>query len=417
MQFRKEKECCTMINDKKNLLQKCESYLKKLCIEIPGRAVGTEGNRMATKFFRDELGNLGWNMDILEFEAMDWDNGGATLHCDEQYFDVFVSPYSLGCSITAELVSAENIEQLEKIDCNGKILLVLGELTKEQLIPKNFVFYNPEEHQRIVARLERCGASAIVCATGHNGALAGGAYPFPLIEDGDFNVPSVYMKDVDGVRLKEFVGRKVSLHSDSNRLFGKGYNVAGKKGDCGSGKIVISAHIDAKKESPGAIDNATGITVILLLAELLKDYHGKYGIELVAFNGEDYYAVPGQMMYINANQYTFNDIMLNINIDGAGFKEGKTAFSLFDLPENFQKIAIQILKDNPDIVEGPQWPQGDHSIFVQYGRPAIAVSSDWFIRNMESQQITHTPKDNLSIVDMEKVVGAAAAIRDFIMKL
>lgn len=36
-------------------------------------------------------------------------------------------------------------------------------------------------------------------------------------------------------------------------------------------------------------------------------------IELVAFNGEDYYSVPGQMNYIAASQDSFNQIMLNIN--------------------------------------------------------------------------------------------------------
>ena len=62
------------------------------------------------------------------------------------------------------------------------------------------------------------------------------------------------------------------------------------------------------------------------------------------------------------------------------------------------------------ITEGIQWPQGDHSIFVQQGCPAIAVSSKWFIDHMDSQAITHTPKDNAGIVDCRKVVEIAEAL-------
>ena len=69
------------------------------------------------------------------------------------------------------------------------------------------------------------------------------------------------------------------------------------------------------------------------------------------------------------------------------------------------------------MVEGPQWPQGDHSIFVQNGCPAIAVTSEWFSSNMESQDVTHTPKDNLGIVDAGKVVEIAEALNVLVRQL
>jgi aminopeptidase YwaD len=72
--------------------------------------------------------------------------------------------------------------------------------------------------------------------------------------------------------------------------------------------------------------------------------------------------------------------------------------------------ALGIFSRFEGIVEGPQWPQGDHSIFIQNGCPAIAVTSQWFTSNMESQDVTHTPKDNLGIVDAHKVVEIAAAL-------
>ena len=389
-------------------------YLDVLCNRIPGRSVGSEGNREATRFFEQELSGMGWLTSSAEFNAMDWRDGGADLMCNGVSFEVFTGPYSLPFSGSRRIVTVSDTAGLEKADLEDKIVLLYGEIAREQLMPKNFVFYNPEEHQRIIALLEKGKPAAIISATGRNSALAGGAYPFPLIEDGDFDIPSVYMTEEEGIRLLSHDGETVTLESVSERIPGKGYNVTARRGPEDADRIVVTAHIDAKKGTPGAIDNATGVIVLLLLADLLRDYEGPRKIELVALNGEDYYAVPGQMNYIMANQGRFSEMILNINIDGAGYREGISAFSPFNLPEEIYRKTAGVITRYPGITEGAQWPQGDHSIFVQYGVPALAVSSKWFIDNMESQDITHTPKDNPEITDCRKVEEIAFALNDLI---
>ncbi len=398
------------------LYKKCVSYLNMLCQEIPERCVGSEGNRRATRFFEKEVSSFGWRTQISELGVMDWEDGGATLHVANQELNVLASPYSLGCSVQAPLISAACSKELERQEITGKILLLYGDIAKEQLMPKNFVFYNPEEHRKIIALLEQTRPAAIISATGRNAALAGGVYPFPLIEDGDFDIPSVYTTEEEGKRLLSCIGKLALLQSRSARIPATAYNVIARKGRTKDKRIVISAHIDAKKGTPGAIDNATGVITLLLLAEFLKDYRGDRLLEIVAFNGEDYYAVPGQMDYIRKNQGHFKNIVLNINIDGAGYKEGKSAFSFFDVPAAMRARANDMLAKYDGIIEGRQWPQGDHSIFVQQGCPAIAISSQWFIEHIESQEITHTPKDNIDIVDCRKVIEIAEALNWLLRK-
>ena len=398
------------------LYQKYMSYLKTLCEQIPERSVGSEGNRRATSFFEKKLSSSGWQTESFELDVIDWEDGGATLQVADQSFDVLVSPYSLGCSVQAPLIGVSHLEELESPDITGRILLLHGDIAKEQLMPKNFVFYNPAEHKKVIALLERMQPAAIVSATSRNAALAGGVYPFPLVEDGDFDIPSVYMTEEEGKRLLPHIGKSAMLQSRSTRIPAKAYNIVGRKGNNRDERIVISAHIDAKKNSPGAIDNATGVVILLILAELLKDYDGDRLLEIVAFNGEDYYSVPGQMDYIRRNQGQFGSMVLNINIDGAGYKEGRSAFSFYDVPEAIRAKANEMLARFDGITEGVQWPQGDHSIFIQYGCPAIAVSSQWFIEHIDSQDITHTPKDNLGIVDGRKVVEIAEALNWFLLK-
>jgi aminopeptidase YwaD len=378
--------------------------------------VGSPGNIAATEYFRESISPFGWEISSDPLEAMDWDPGIATITVGSEILAVNASPYSSGCESVAELVCVCNMQELENFEMNGKNLLLFGEIACEQLMPKNFAFFNPEEHRRIISLLETKKPSCIICATGRNSSLAGGAYPFPLIEDGDFDIPSVYITDVEGEHLRRFLGKTVNVKSTASRITSKAYNVYAVK-KSGKERIVITAHIDAKKGTPGAIDNATGVTVLLLLAELLSDYTGKYTLELVALNGEDYYAVPGQMDFIRQNDGKFGDIALNVNIDGQGYFDGKTAFSFNGLPDDLKTVFDEILESSEDAEAGPWWPQGDHSIFVQYGVPAVAVSSSWFLSNMENQAITHTEADNLSIVDCRKVLKAAELLSGCFRKM
>ncbi len=399
------------------MIQKAERYLKTLCVDIDSRAVGTEGNRRATAFLAQQLEGLDWPVQASRFTAMDWHDDGATLRCGRQEFSVFASPYSLGCELEAELREVATVAELEASDVRGKILLLHGELAKEQIMPKNFVFYNPEEHRRIVDLLERSGARALVCATGYNPLTAGGVYPFPLFEDGDFDIPSLFMTETEGKRLLAYAGQKVQLRSRCRRVPGYGENILAHRGPADGERIVVSAHIDAKKGTPGAIDNATGVIILLLLAEMLRDYRGARQVELAAFNGEDYYAVPGQMLYLAQNRERFASIVLNINIDGAGYYEGGSCFSLFDLPPRLERAVREVMAAHPVLSEGVQWVQGDHSIFVQQGCPAVAVSSRWFLEHMYDQHLTHTPQDKPDIVACPTLVDTARAVADLIGKV
>ncbi len=400
-----------------NLLDIAKQYLNVLCVQINDRSVGSVGNREATKYFKKILESHKCEIETQEFSALDWFDGGAKLSIDNKTFKVYVSPYSIGCDVEQKLVVVNSYDELVNKEITDQIILLRGDIAKEQLMPKNFVFYNPDEHKKIISVLEDKQPLAIICATGRNAALAGGVYPFPLIEDGDFDIPSVYMTEEGGAKLLKLEGGIAHLKSSSERINSKGYNVIGKIGYNINERILVTAHIDAKKGIPGAIDNATGVVILLLLAKLLQEYRGDKQIELIAFNGEDYYAVHGQMLYLKNLNNRFDQIYLNINIDGAGYFEGDSAFSYYGLDNHLKKIVDSTIMKNSGISEGEQWVQGDHSMFTQHGCKAIAVSSKWFTDNVDTQTITHTPKDNIEIVEPEKLVEIVHALFDIVKKL
>ena len=401
--------------NKEALTSRANRYLNQLCREIPNRRVGSPGNRMATDFLAEIVAGHGFETECPEFDCVDWTYGKAELSVEGETFDVQASPYSLGCEVSACLAAASTLEELEGVEVDDKVLLLHGELTKEQLMPKNFPFYNPEEHQAIIGLLEMKKPLAIIAATSRNPELAGGMYPFPLIEDGDFDIPSVYMKEEEGARLANLAGTEALLVSHAQRIPARGCNVIARKRGAGDRRVVVCAHIDAKLDSPGAIDNGAGVVVLLVLAELLETYAGNLGIELVAFNGEDYYSAPGQVHYLESNQGQLNEITLAINIDGAGYREGRTAYSLYECPPEISTAVHKAFSTHKDTIEGESWYQSDHSIFIQNQVPAVAITSDRFMEL--STYITHTANDIPEIVAPGKLVDIAVALRDVIVDL
>jgi aminopeptidase YwaD len=383
-----------------------------LCDIIPDRHVGSPGNRAATEYVAQVLSDYGWFFERQTFSCIDWSQGPVKLSTDKMSLEAFASPYSLSCLETAPLKAAATLQELERMELRSSILLMHGELTRDQLMPKNFPFYNPSEHQRIIKVLEQKAPLAIITATEKNPGLAGAMYPFPVFEDGDFDIPSVYMTDRQGARLLKYAGENITLQIDSTRIPSTGENVIAIKGREETRRIVVCAHIDAKKDISGALDNATGIVTLLLLARLLRAYAGDPVIELIAFNGEDYYSAPGQIKYLEAYKKRLPAIQLVMNMDGVGFREGKTAFSFYECPENLTKDIGKMLTAHEGMIQGEPWMQSDHMIFAQQKVPAMAFTSEKFDEIWCN--IAHTLHDTVDKVAPEKLLYLAERLYEII---
>ena len=398
------------------MLEKAEKYLRTLCLEIPSRRVGSRGNQAATDLFAGIVASFGFETESPEFDCIDWSLDGVDLTTGGASFEVLASPYTLGCHASAPLVVVSTVEELEAMAASDCVLLLRGELTKEQLMPKNFPFYNPDHHKRIIHLLERLEPQAIITATTRDEEMVGGAvYPFPLVEDGDFDIPSVYMVEEEGDRLALHAGKRVSLQIRAERIPSRGCNVIARKGADPHRRIVLFAHIDARMGTPGAGDNASGVIAFLLLAELLADYAGHLGIELVALNGEDYYSNPGEQQYLALNAGRFSNIVLGINLDDVAYYKGKIAYSLYDCPPDIASLVQGVFSAYDSLVEGEAWYQGDHGLFLINQTPALAITSELLAELMG--EITHTPKDTPEVVDAAKLVTIALALRDLLLHL
>jgi len=136
------------------------------------------------------------------------------------------------------------------------------------------------------------------------------------------------------------------------------------------GKIAVlyggltAAHLDTKYGTPGALDNGTGIAVLLLLSKLIKPEMLDYCLEILLLNGEDYYSTPGQMKYMSEYLGEDNSIVLALNCDGIGLKDSKTAIALMELKEGNEFIVKELLIEKKDFEIIEPWVEGDHMLFL-----------------------------------------------------
>ena len=394
---------------------KASSIMRSLCSVQPNRRTGSPGNRDATDFFASAIGQHGYEVNATPFDCLDYVRGEAVLAHDDRTYDIHISPYSLGCDVSVGLIVASTEEELESCDCEGRILLLKGPISSEQLMPKNFVFYNPEHHQRLIALLEDKRPAGIITATERKPDQVGALYPFPLIVDGDFGIPSVYCKDVVGEEIAEHHDATFHLRIGGQRISSRATNVLARRNPEALEKIVITAHIDAYEDSPGASDNASGTAVLLILAEMLGDYGGEKCIEIVALNGEDHYSVGGQMDYLSRYGDELGKIALVVNVDDVGYQKGRAAYSFYGCSPQIQYLAEQSFQGCEGLVRGDEWHNGDHMIFVQSGVPALAFTSDRIAELMMT--VTHTSLDTPNIVDSRKLAELAAALSCFVRSI
>ena len=382
---------------------------------VPDRRPGSPGNDQATSYVAKLLSHVGWLVKQREFACVDWRTDGGSLTVDGLSIDVTPSPYGCGVSAAGPLRVLRTAEDLRRPDLAGAVVVLAGELASEPLTPKAYPFYGSDEHAAIINALESASPAAVIAVTGRYPALCGALDPFPLIEDGDFTIPTGNIRPDESGPALDRDGRPANIEIRSERWPATAHNVVATRGPQ-SHRLTVAAHIDTKPGTPGAVDNAAGVAVVAVLAGLLSpERHPsvRVGLELLVVNGEDHYAAPGEVAWLDDNKGALDNIALFVNIDGAGYREGRTSYSTYNVADAVQSRIDRAFEGRADLVAGPAWYQSDHTIFAMHGRPALAFTTEHVDEMLET--LFHAPTDTPDKVDAALVVGAAEALEDLIV--
>ena len=176
---------------------------------------------------------------------------------------------------------------------------------------------------------------------------------------------------------------------------------------------IICAHVDSRAEThqtsltnaPGADDNASGVTAVMIAADILSQYDFDYTIRFVTFTGEEQ-GLHGSHYYAQDAYNEGDNILGVLNLDMLGYNSD--TYRSIDLHAGTMpgSIAIANLFSDvldtydidlvPWVITAGATGASDHASFWDYGYSAILGIEDW----SDHTPYYHTIGDQLSTLNI-----------------
>ncbi len=206
--------------------------------------------------------------------------------------------------------------------------------------------------------------------------------------------------------------------------------------------IILGAHYDSVRGSPGADDNATGVAALLELARLLENKKCSHSIRFVAFANEEppffYTRKMGSWVYAKSLRQQRKKVNAMFSLESLGYySEEKDSqqyppFFKWFYPDQGNFIALvtrwsdtKLLKQVsqlfrrhsdfpiesvavPALIPGVSW--SDHWAFWKMGFPALMVTDTAFYRN----PYYHTVNDSADKINFQRLADLVVALAEVI---
>lgn len=386
-------------------------FLEKITQERP---VGTKENAAVYGLIKETLEEASYAVTEIPFDCTVWEDGKAYLRSAEGEQMLLTSPFSEAFEGERELVILSSRAALKEKEIRDKIVVLGGELAQNAVQPKDYPFYYPDEDRQLIEALEQGSPKAILACTGRS--MLCGLEPFPLFTDGNFHIPSAYLSEESLGKLEALEGQRVKVVIHSKKRAAKSKQlIATKKAKDSKGKVILCAHMDTQYHTPGALDNAAGIAVMIETAKKLAQLTLDRDIEIVPFNGEEYYEASGEVAYLEYLRGQKEQEILVINIDSPCHKGAQTAIAYYNIADQEQERFNALMKCHPGIVTGEPWYAGDHCMFAFQGVSCLTVSSsDLFEGGLKD---THTERDTIETLDLSYIQKTADYLSELIKTL
>lgn len=205
--------------------------------------------------------------------------------------------------------------------------------------------------------------------------------------------------------------------------------------------ILVGAHYDTVPGSPGADDNASGLAVLLVLAELLAQTKAQRSIHFVAFDLEEY-GLVGSTTCARQYRQQGRSLHLMLSLEMLGYfddtapqqyplpalsriypKTGnfialvgneKTLFKMMQLKRQLKR-ADAPCQWLPVINQGQQIPatrRSDHAPFWDEGYPAVMVTDTADLRN----PYYHSAADTLDTLNIKMMTNITQGLASYLRR-
>jgi len=358
-------------------------------VSLGPRPVGSPANQQAADYIRETFRAAGLEVEEQPYACTAWEQDAILLEQNSEKLAAAANAFSLPCEITAPVVFAGTVAQLEAVSARGKILLLYGDLARAPLSAKSW-FLKDERDDHIIRLLEQIQPTALLApptATDYFGHLT---------EDWELDLPAATVPPAVALQLMQNPDSAAHLRIEARRIPATARNLVARTPGIFEKRIVICAHFDTKINTPGASDNGGGAAALLTLAERLSRRQNGPSLEFVAFNSEEYLPI-GDDEYVRRGEAYFPSIKCAINMDGSGAALGTNSLTAISAPDEMEQIVRQVAAEFPGVVWVDPWPESNHSTFSFRGIPAVALGS------VGVRGLAHSTADMLEMMSEEKL--------------
>ena len=212
-----------------------------------------------------------------------------------------------------------------------------------------------------------------------------------------------------------------------------------------TGIVIVGAHYDSVRGSPGANDNGTGVAAILELAHLFNEHKLRRTVRLVAFVNEEppffYTDSMGSVHYARRAVERGEKIVAMLSLETIGYYSDEPGSQRYPFPLSFfypdtgdfigfvgnlrsqslvRRVSGSFRQHAQFPSEGlaaPGWLRGvgwsDHWSFWRAGYPAIMVTDTALYRYLQY----HTAADRPDVVDYERCARVVDGLLPVIVDL
>lgn len=180
--------------------------------------------------------------------------------------------------------------------------------------------------------------------------------------------------------------------------------------------IVIGAHYDSVLGSPGADDNASGVAMILSIAQSLMQLEDRNSHFLIVFFDHEEDGSSGSKAYIRKLLKDKISVSSMHNIDMAGWDGDKDRTIEIDLPTDEMEDIYRAAANarNVDITR-VTYNSSDHISFRKAGIDAVCISEEYGSGDWTPHY--HKPSDTIETVNFEYMASTTLVLIDVMTSL
>ena len=374
------------------------AHVEALAVDIGSRPAGSEAERQAAFYLRDQLQSFGYEARLQPFAYDIFADAGSSLQVlSPQPLSPAVYPFEPSANgvVEGQLVDAGiGRPQDFPADTAGKIALIL----------RGVLFFSD-----MVANAEAAGALGVIVYNDEPGLFVGN-----LAEPSA--IPALAVSGEDGQALLAMVQAgsvsvRLEVRTESRSRDSQNVVARPQDGEC---RLIAGGHYDSVPAGPGANDNASGAATVVEMARVLAA-DGEFDDVCFLLFGAEEVGLIGSARFVEsltpAEEETL-EAMLNLDMVGVG-----TQWLLAGSPSIADLAAAEADERSLDYIVESSSPIGsDHASFINAGIPGVFFHSLFVV--VADDPNYHTAEDRAEHVQparMAEIADLGLAVIDTLL--